>query len=98
MRFRAVLVEVENRTEGVAAAVTRGHADIALGTLPHVSHFLRRIDLSQPYALYCFTFLTPEALGDLSWYTLLLPFNSELWHISIAAFIVSWLALHAVAR
>lgn len=37
------------------------------------------MDLSIPYTSQCLTFLTPEALTDNSWQTLILPFNGPMW-------------------
>lgn len=37
------------------------------------------MDLSIPYTSQCLTFLTPEALTDNSWKTLILPFSAEMW-------------------
>lgn len=37
------------------------------------------MDLSIPYTSQCLTFLTPEALTDNSWKTLILPFSTAMW-------------------
>lgn len=52
-----------------------GAADIALGDLYYIPYFLEVMDLSIPYSSQCLTFLTPEALSDNSWQTLILPFR-----------------------
>lgn len=52
-----------------------GVAQIALGDLYYIPYFLDVMDLSIPYTAQCLTFLTPEALTDNSWQTLVLPFR-----------------------
>lgn len=52
-----------------------GRADIALADLYYTSYNLEHMDLSVPYNVECLTFLTPEALTDNSWQTLILPFR-----------------------
>lgn len=56
-----------------------GDADIALGDLSYTQYHLQLMDLSIPYTSQCLTFLTPEALTDNSWKTLILPFSAEMW-------------------
>lgn len=56
-----------------------GEADIALGDLSYTRYHLELMDLSVPYTSHCLTFLTPEALTDNSWKTLILPFSPSLW-------------------
>lgn len=56
-----------------------GDADIALGDLSYTIYHLELMDLSVPYTSQCLTFLTPEALTDNSWKTLLLPFSGPMW-------------------
>lgn len=52
-----------------------GGADIAIGDLYYIPYHLDVMDLSVPYTSQCLTFLTPEALSDNSWQTLVLPFR-----------------------
>lgn len=52
-----------------------GLADIALADLYYTAYNLEHMDLSVPYNAECLTFLTPEALTDNSWQTLVLPFR-----------------------
>lgn len=52
-----------------------GQADVALGDLHYIPYHLEIMDLSIPYTSQCLTFLTPEALSDNSWQTLVLPFR-----------------------
>lgn len=56
-----------------------GEADIALGDLSYTQYHLELMDLSVPYTSQCLTFLTPEALTDNSWKTLILPFSAATW-------------------
>lgn len=56
-----------------------GDADIALADLSHTQYHLEIMDLSIPYTYQCLTFLTPEALTDNSWQTLILPFSGLTW-------------------
>lgn len=56
-----------------------GETDIALGDLSYTQYHLELMDLSIPYTSQCLTFLTPEALTDNSWKTLILPFSAATW-------------------
>lgn len=56
-----------------------GDANIAVGDLSYTFYHLKFMDLSIPYTSQCLTFLTPEALTDNSWQTLILPFNGAMW-------------------
>jgi len=99
VNFTPLLKEVPgNRSEGVVEALTFGFADVALGSLAYVPYFQTASDLSDPYATYCYTFLTPEVIGDLSWLTLLLPFDKVLWAFSAAALFLGWISMNAFAR
>lgn len=60
---------------GLLGEVAMGRADVALGDLHHTPYNLRFMDLTIPYTTQCLTFLTPEALTDNSWQTLILPFK-----------------------
>lgn len=60
---------------GLLGEICNGHADFALGNLHYTPYHLELLDLSVPYATQCLTFLTPEALTDNSWKTLVLPFR-----------------------
>lgn len=60
---------------GVLGEMVDGLADIALADLYYTSYNLEHMDLSVPYNVECLTFLTPEALTDNSWQTLILPFR-----------------------
>lgn len=56
-----------------------GDTDIAIGDLAYTPYHLELMDLSIPYTSQCLTFLTPEALTDNSWKTLILPFSAATW-------------------
>uniref|UniRef100_A0A6E8VU03 Lig_chan-Glu_bd domain-containing protein n=1 Tax=Anopheles coluzzii TaxID=1518534 RepID=A0A6E8VU03_ANOCL len=64
---------------GIIKEMQEGKADFALADLHHTEYNLGFMDLSVPYNTECLTFLTPEALSDNSWKTLILPFNGEMW-------------------
>ncbi|XP_050079121.1 uncharacterized protein LOC126565964 [Anopheles maculipalpis] len=64
---------------GLLREMHEGKADFALADLHHTEYNLGFMDLSIPYNTECLTFLTPEALSDNSWKTLILPFNGEMW-------------------
>ncbi|XP_053663227.1 uncharacterized protein LOC128712357 [Anopheles marshallii] len=64
---------------GLLREMYDGRADFALADLHHTEYNLGFMDLSVPYNTECLTFLTPEALSDNSWKTLILPFNREMW-------------------
>ncbi|XP_049548396.1 glutamate receptor ionotropic, kainate glr-3 [Anopheles darlingi] len=64
---------------GLLGEMREGRADFALADLHHTQYHLAFMDLSTPYNTECLTFLTPEALSDNSWKTLILPFNGEMW-------------------
>lgn len=60
---------------GLLGEMVNGHADMALGNLQYNPYHLELTDLSIPYTSQCWTFVTPEALTDNSWKTLILPFK-----------------------
>ncbi|KOB69888.1 putative chemosensory ionotropic receptor IR68a, partial [Operophtera brumata] len=60
---------------GLLGEMVSGRADVALGNLQYNPYHLELTDLSIPYTSQCWTFVTPEALTDNSWKTLILPFN-----------------------
>lgn len=60
---------------GLLGEMVNGKADVALGNLQYTPYHLELTDLSLPYISQCLTFLTPEALTDNSWKTLILPFK-----------------------
>lgn len=60
---------------GLLGEVVNDKADVALGNLQYTPYHLELMDLTIPYTSQCWTFLTPEALSDNSWKTLILPFK-----------------------
>ncbi|XP_053692395.1 uncharacterized protein LOC128740851 [Sabethes cyaneus] len=64
---------------GLLAEMNEGRADFALADLHHTEYHLEIMDLSIPYNTECLTFITPEALTDNSWTTLILPFTVGMW-------------------
>ncbi|GBP17202.1 Glutamate receptor ionotropic, delta-2 [Eumeta japonica] len=64
---------------GLLGEMVNGKADIALGNLQYTPYHLELTDLTIPYISQCLTFLTPEALTDNSWKTLILPFKLYMW-------------------
>ncbi|XP_050310487.1 glutamate receptor ionotropic, delta-1 [Anthonomus grandis grandis] len=64
---------------GILGEMTAARADLALGDLYYIPYLLEIMDLSIPYNTECLTFLTPEALSDISWKTLILPFSGLMW-------------------
>ena len=60
---------------GILGEMVDGGANIALGDIYHTPYYMEHMDLSVPYSSECLTFLTPEALTDNSWQTLILPFR-----------------------
>uniref|UniRef100_A0A182NQ34 Ionotropic glutamate receptor L-glutamate and glycine-binding domain-containing protein n=1 Tax=Anopheles dirus TaxID=7168 RepID=A0A182NQ34_9DIPT len=64
---------------GLLKEMHEGRADFAVADLHHTEYNLGFMDLTIPYNTECLTFLTPEALSDNSWKTLILPFNGEMW-------------------
>lgn len=60
---------------GLLGELVTGQADIAVGNLQYTTLYHEMTDLSIPYTSQCWTFLTPEAISDNSWKTLILPFK-----------------------
>jgi ABC-type amino acid transport/signal transduction systems, periplasmic component/domain len=60
---------------GLIGEIKSGKADMALGNLYYTPYYLELMDLTIPYTTECLTFLTPEALTNNSWMTLILPFR-----------------------
>lgn len=88
MNFEVDVYEVTNAQEerwgqvllngsysGLLGEITSGRADLILGDLYYTPYYLKLMDLTIPYDTHCLTFLTPEALTDNSWQTLVLPFR-----------------------
>lgn len=88
MNFKPNIYESENSTfemwgskqpngqySGILGQMLTNQADVALGDLYYTTQILDIMDLSIPYNTECLTFLTPEALTDNSWKTLILPFK-----------------------
>ncbi|XP_055542534.1 uncharacterized protein LOC129728143 [Wyeomyia smithii] len=69
----------DNGPTGLLAEMNEGRADFALADLHHTEYHLEMMDLSIPYNTECLTFITPEALTDNSWTTLILPFTAGMW-------------------
>lgn len=87
MNFRCELYEADNADAerwgrrlysgvytGIIGEMVASKSDIALGDLYYTPYLLELMDLTVPYNRECLTFLTPEALTDNSWKTLILPF------------------------
>ncbi|KAL1398230.1 hypothetical protein pipiens_009134 [Culex pipiens pipiens] len=72
------IMEDDNST-GLLGDMNEGRADFALADLHYTLYHLAIMDLSIPYNTECLTFLTPEALTDNSWTTLILPFTGGMW-------------------
>ncbi|XP_061712746.1 glutamate receptor ionotropic, delta-2 [Cydia pomonella] len=73
-------------------------ADVALGNLQYTPYHLELMDLSIPYTAQCFTFLTPEALTDNSWKTLILPFKLYMWIAVLLVLLMTGAIFHGLAR
>ncbi|CAB3371748.1 Hypothetical predicted protein [Cloeon dipterum] len=98
LNFSPLLMEISNMSSGAIAALTSGSTDVALGNFAYVSSTEKSTDLSAPYATYCYTFITPELIGDVSWRALLLPFDRDLWAAAALALVFGWLSMHLTAR
>ncbi|PSN33061.1 Ionotropic receptor 68a [Blattella germanica] len=83
---------------GLIGEVTSGKADVALGNLQYIPYYLELMDLTVPYTAECFTFLTPEALTDNSWMTLILPFKPVMWAAVIVAMALIGFVFYALAN
>lgn len=88
MNFRSAIYTPENvevelwgrkifggKYTGIIGEMSQSISDIALGDLYNTPYLLDLMDLTIPYNTECLTFLTPEALTDNSWKTLILPFG-----------------------
>lgn len=67
--------QINGTYSGLLGEMVNGKADIALGNLQYTPAHLELTDLTVPYITQCLTFLTPEALTDNAWKTLILPFK-----------------------
>ncbi|XP_047527769.1 glutamate receptor ionotropic, delta-2 [Vanessa atalanta] len=83
---------------GLLGEVVSGQADLALGNLQYTPYHLELLDLSNPYTSQCWTFLTPEALSDNSWKTLILPFNLYMWIAVLLVLLVTGSIFYGLAN
>nr|XP_037869227.1 glutamate receptor ionotropic, delta-2 [Bombyx mori] len=83
---------------GLLGEMVNGRADLALGNLQYTPYHLELIDLSIPYTSQCWTFLTPEALTDNSWKTLLLPFKLYMWIAVLLVLLITGTIFYGLAR
>ncbi|CAH0554746.1 unnamed protein product [Brassicogethes aeneus] len=90
--------QVGGKFTGIIGEMIDSFADIALGDLYYTPYLLDMMDLSVPYNTECLTFLTPEALNDNSWKTLILPFKSTMWACVIVCLILCGVVFHFLAR
>lgn len=65
----------EGKYDGLLGEMMTYSADVALGDLQNIKQNMQIMDLTIPYNIECLTFLTPVALTDNSWMTLILPFK-----------------------
>ncbi|CAH2244222.1 jg20167 [Pararge aegeria aegeria] len=82
---------------GLLGEMVNGNADLALGNLQHTPYHLELTDLSIPYTTQCWTFLTPEALTDNSWKTLILPFKLYMWVAVLLVLLVTGAIFYGLA-
>ncbi|KAI5641640.1 ligand-gated ion channel domain-containing protein [Phthorimaea operculella] len=83
---------------GLLGEMVNGHADVALGNLQYTPYHLELTDLSIPYTSQCWTFLTPEALTDNSWKTLILPFKLYMWITVLLVLLITGAIFYGLAR
>ncbi|KAG6463924.1 hypothetical protein O3G_MSEX014160 [Manduca sexta] len=83
---------------GLLGEMASGRADAALGNLQYTPYHLELMDLSIPYTTQCWTFLTPEALTDNSWKTLILPFKLNMWIAVLLVLLITGTIFYAMAR
>ncbi|ENN78063.1 hypothetical protein YQE_05457, partial [Dendroctonus ponderosae] len=83
---------------GLLSEMSTSRADIALGDLYYIPFVLGIMDLSIPYNTECLTFLTPEALTDISWKTLLLPFSPIMWACVLLCLLLTSTTFYILAR
>ncbi|KAL3269193.1 hypothetical protein HHI36_008276 [Cryptolaemus montrouzieri] len=86
------------RYTGLIGEMVYTHADIALGDLYYIPTILNLMDLTIPYNTECLTFVTPEALTDNSWKTLILPFSGYMWLGVLLCLLMSATAFCLLAR
>ncbi|CAG9860788.1 unnamed protein product [Phyllotreta striolata] len=82
---------------GVIGEIVSTKADIAVGDFYYTSYLLELMDLTVPYNTECLTFVTPEALTDNSWKTLILPFSSIMWGGLIISLLICMVTFHYLA-
>ncbi|CAG4913336.1 unnamed protein product [Colias eurytheme] len=82
---------------GLLGEIVNGKADLALGNLQYTPYHLDLTDLSIPYTSQCWTFLTPEALTDNSWKTLILPFKLYMWIAVLLVLLVTGSIFYGLA-
>ncbi|XP_052737668.1 glutamate receptor ionotropic, kainate glr-3, partial [Bicyclus anynana] len=82
---------------GLLGEMVNGKADLALGNLQYTPYHLELTDLSIPYTSQCWTFLTPEALTDNSWKTLVLPFKLYMWIAVLLVLLVTGSIFYGLA-
>ncbi|CAH0604989.1 unnamed protein product [Chrysodeixis includens] len=83
---------------GLLGEMVNGGADIALGNLQYTPYHLELTDLSIPYTSQCWTFLTPEALTDNSWKTLILPFKLYMWIAVLLVLLITGTIFYGLAK
>nr|QEE82777.1 ionotropic receptor 3 [Conogethes pinicolalis] len=91
-------VQANGSFSGLLGEMVNGQADVALGNLQYNPYHLELTDLSIPYTSQCFTFLTPEALTDNSWKTLILPFKLYMWIAVLLVLLISGTIFFGLAR
>ncbi|XP_061383331.1 glutamate receptor ionotropic, kainate glr-3 [Danaus plexippus] len=82
---------------GLLGEMVNSGADVALGNLQYTPSHLEMTDLSIPYTSQCWTFLTPEALTDNSWKTLILPFKLNMWIAVLLVLLVTGSIFYGLA-
>nr|QEI46869.1 ionotropic receptor 68a [Galleria mellonella] len=83
---------------GLLGEMVNGNADLALGNLQYNPYHLELTDLSIPYTSQCWTFITPEALTDNSWKTLILPFTLYMWIAVLLVLLITGMIFYGLAR
>ncbi|XP_059045267.1 glutamate receptor ionotropic, kainate glr-3 [Achroia grisella] len=83
---------------GLLGEMLNGNADLALGNLQYNPYHLELTDLSIPYTSQCWTFITPEALTDNSWKTLILPFTLYMWIAVLLVLLITGTIFYGLAR
>nr|AOE47990.1 putative ionotropic receptor IR [Athetis lepigone] len=83
---------------GLLGEMVSGGADVALGNLQYTPYHLELTDLSIPYTSQCWTFLTPEALTDNSWKTLILPFKLYMWIAVLLVLLITGTIFYGLAK